>query len=34
MKLTNKQIYDYTVLINEAFKDNTQRLPVKINFYL
>ena len=34
MKLTNKQIYDYAMLMNEAFKDNTQRLPVKINFYL
>lgn len=34
MKLTNKQIYDYAILMNEAFKDDTQRLPVKINFYL
>ena len=34
MKLTNKQIYDYAIALMEAFKDNTQKLPIKINFYL
>lgn len=34
MKLTNNQIYSYAIQLNEAFKDATQRLPMKINFYL
>lgn len=34
MKLTNKQIYDYAIALMEAFQDNTQKLPIKINFYL
>ncbi len=34
MKLTNQQIYTYALNLNEAFKDNTQRLPIKFNFYL
>ena len=34
MKLTNKQIYDYAIALMEAFKDSTQKLPIKINFYL
>lgn len=33
-KLTNAQIYSYAVALNEAFKDDTQKLPIKINFYL
>lgn len=33
-KLTNAQIYSYAIALNEAFKDDTQKLPVKINFYL
>ena len=34
MKLTNTEIYSYALALNKAFTDNTQRLPVKINFYL
>lgn len=34
MKLTNNQIYSYTIQLNEAFNDASQRLPMKINFYL
>lgn len=34
MKLTNNEIYTYAVTLVEAFADNTQRLPMKINFYL
>ena len=34
MKLTNQEIYSYAMALNEAFTDNTQRLPMKINFYL
>ena len=34
MKLTNSEIYNYAIALNEAFADNTQRLPMKVNFYL
>lgn len=34
MKLTNNEIYGYALALNEAFADNTQRLPMKVNFYL
>lgn len=34
MKLTNNLIYSYAIALNEAFVDNTQRLPMKVNFYL
>ena len=34
MKLTNNEIYCYAIALNEAFADNTQRLPMKVNFYL
>lgn len=34
MKLTNNEIYSYAIALNEAFADNTQRLPMKVNFYL
>lgn len=34
MKLTNSEIYSYAIALNEAFVDNTQRLPMKVNFYL
>ena len=34
MKLTNQQIYTYALNLNDAFSDNTQKLPMKINFYL
>lgn len=34
MKLTNNQIYSYAIQLNEAFNDASQRLPMKINFYL
>lgn len=34
MKLTNQQIYNYAIALIEAFKDNEQKLPIKINFYL
>ena len=34
MLLTNQEIYNYAIALNTAFVDDTQRLPVKINFYL
>lgn len=34
MKLTNQTIYNYALALNNAFQDNSQRLPVKVNFYL
>lgn len=34
MRLTNSQIYNYAIALNEAFADNTQKLPMKVNFYL
>ena len=33
-KMTNDEIYSYAIKLNEAFADNSQKLPVKINFYL
>lgn len=34
MKLTNAQIYTYATALATAFQDTTQKLPVKVNFYL
>ena len=34
MKLTNTEIYSYALALNKAFTDNSQRLPVKVGFYL
>lgn len=34
MKLTNAEIYTYAMRLAETFTDDTQRLPVKVNFYL
>jgi aspartokinase len=34
MKLTNQKIYEYAMALANAFTDNTQKLPVKVNFYL
>jgi hypothetical protein len=34
MKLTHENIYTYSLQLQNAFKDDNQRLPVKINFYL
>ena len=34
MKLTNNQIYNYAVELQKNFQDETQKFPVKINFYL
>lgn len=34
MKLTNNEIYSQALLFNNAFGDETQKLPIKINFYL
>ena len=34
MKMKNSEIYNYAQALIEAFQDNNQRLPVKINFYL
>lgn len=33
MLLTNNQIYNYAVKLGEVFEMESQRLPVKINFY-
>lgn len=34
MKLTNNQIYTYATDLVAAFQDSTQKLPIKVNFYL
>ena len=34
MKMTNNEIYSHANQLLEAFQDNTQKLPIKINFYL
>lgn len=34
MKLTNNNIYSYANKLIGAFQDNSQKLPIKINFYL
>lgn len=34
MKLTNQEIYNYALALNNAFQDSSQKLPIKINFYL
>lgn len=32
--MTNLEIYNTATELMEAFKDNTQKLPVKVNFFL
>lgn len=34
MKLTNNNIYSYANKLIGVFQDNSQKLPIKINFYL
>ena len=34
MKLTNNEIYNFATRLQEEFQDSTQKLPVKVNFYL
>ena len=34
MKLTDNEIYSHANQLLEAFQDNNQKLPIKINFYL
>jgi hypothetical protein len=34
MKLTHENIYIYSMQLQEAFSDNTQKLPIKVNFHL
>lgn len=34
MKLTNNEIYEYASQLAQAFNDENQKLPIKINFYL
>ena len=34
MKFTNNQIYNYATALAAAFNDNTQKFPIKVNFYL
>lgn len=34
MLMKNSEIYNYAQALVGAFRDNNQRLPVKINFYL
>lgn len=34
MKLTNNEIYSHANQLLEAFQDDNQKLPIKINFYL
>lgn len=34
MKMTNEEIYTHAAKLAEAFQDNSQRLPVKVNFYI
>lgn len=34
MILSNKEIYNYATQLVSFFQDTTQRLPIKVNFYL
>lgn len=34
MKMTNNEIYFHANQLLEVFQDNSQKLPIKINFYL
>ncbi len=34
MKMLNSEIYTYASALVESFQDSTQRLPIKVNFYL
>ena len=34
MKMTNNEIYSHANQLLEVFQDTTQKLPIKINFYL
>lgn len=34
MKMTNNEIYSHANQLIEAFQDGSQKLPVKVNFYL
>lgn len=34
MKLTNNEIYNYAIALGKAFEDETQKLPIKVSFYL
>ncbi len=34
MKLKNSEIYNIAMLLTDNFKDSTQYLPIKINFYI
>ena len=34
MKLTNNEIYTHAIALKEAFNDENQKLPIKVNFYL
>ena len=34
MKMTNNEIYNIATVLNKAFEDTTQYLPVKVNFYI
>lgn len=34
MKMTNNDIYNIASVLNKAFEDTTQYLPVKVNFYI
>lgn len=34
MKLSNNDIYIYAIKLTEAFSDESQKLPIKVNFYL
>ncbi len=34
MKLTNQEIYNYALALNNAFTDSSQKLPIRVNFYL
>ena len=34
MKLTNNEIYNFATKLQQEFSDSTQKLPVKVNFYL
>ena len=34
MKMTNNEIYTRVTALAEAFQDGSQKLPIKVNFYL
>lgn len=34
MRMSNNEIYNHALAMNKAFNDDSQRLPIKINFFI